>query len=145
MRGNTSSGGAVLKNATVIPQQRAAPVRREVKVRIAVAVPIAHRAAQKFAAQFAQPRRLGNIRKMSFAIPSVQCRRAANEQNIEVAVPVVVEEGAPVPDSLPDVQRSLSGNAPDVIQSRFPRDFAESRDDTRFLSLGNRRGGYSGS
>ena len=65
---------------------------------------------------------MSHIGEMAFAIASVERETGADQKDVQVAVVVVVEEGAAVPDPLEDVNGTRAGDVPAIAQPISCRD-----------------------
>src|SRR5581483_787679 len=126
--------------ACLVVQQQSGAIAADVEIVIAVVVVVADRAAEKMAGELVQPGRLRHIAEMAVSIALVESELGADEQNIEVAVVVVVQEGTAVADGLQNGERTLAWNLPAIIQPGFLGDFAKQQASSAF----DRRGSLTG-
>src|SRR5262245_4963065 len=62
---------------------------------------------------------------MAFAVALIQSAFGADEQDVEVAILVVVQKRAPVADGLENIQGALARDLPAVVESGTRRDSPE--------------------
>src|SRR5438067_1909218 len=72
---------------------------------------------------------------MALSIAAIEREPCADEQDVQVAVVIEVEEGAAVADGLKDIQRALPGNRPAVVEPRAEANLAEG-DSARESAMG---------
>src|SRR5579884_1454065 len=70
---------------------------------------------------------MGYIGKMAVSIASIESRLRPDEEDVEVAVVIVVQQGAAVADGLKDVHRALAGDRPLIAKPRLLGDIHEDR------------------
>src|SRR5688500_2256606 len=103
---------SVLRQPSLVMQQRPAPIRRQVNVRESVVIVVAHRAPEELALQTIETGFLRRIREVALAVALIKGRIRADEEDVEVPVAVVIEERAAVADGLKYVQGPLAGYLP---------------------------------
>lgn len=106
-------------------QQDAAPVCGDVDVLVTVVVVVSHGAAEEVAGELVQSSIVRYFREVALAVSLVERELWPNEQDIEVAVVVVVEQRAPVADGLEDGERTLALHLPLIVQARGVRHIRE--------------------
>src|SRR5690242_19189525 len=92
----------------LIMQQQARPVSTDIDVVVAVTVIIADGAPEEVTGQFVQTRSAGRIDEMPASVSAIERKFGADEEDVEVAVVIVVEECAAIADRLKDIQRALA-------------------------------------
>jgi hypothetical protein len=97
----------VESHSTVIVEEHASLKRSNVHILKTVIVVVAYRAAQKGSRQLIDARARGHVDEMSCAVSAIKLRYSPYQQNIGVAVVVVVEERASISNGLQDVERSF--------------------------------------
>src|SRR5579875_237208 len=101
----------------LVVQQHPTPIRRNVDVHIPIVIVVTHCTAQKMPVQSIQTGLLGDVLEVSFTVIMEEGEGGADEEDIEVAVVIEIEEGASVADGLEDVERSRAGDDPPIIQT----------------------------
>jgi hypothetical protein len=75
--------------------------------------------------QFVQPGFVGDIRKVALAVTFVECQFRPDQQNVEIAVVVVIQKSTAVADGLKDIQRAFTRNFPMIVDPGCLTDFAK--------------------
>ena len=84
----------------LIVEQRSAAIGGQVDVGKAIIIVVAYRAAQEWTGEPIQPGLVSDLGEMAVSIAFVESEFGADEENIQVAVLIVVQEGAAVADGL---------------------------------------------
>src|SRR5687767_8801674 len=101
----------------LVMQQETAAIGREIEVRESVVVVVTNGTAEKMAFERGDPGSFRNIGKAPLAIPPIECKACAYQQNIQVAVVICIEESTAIADGLQDSKRAFTPHLPAIVQS----------------------------
>ena len=138
LRLQAERGRDIMESLAIILQQEGGSIAADINIRLAIVIEIPDRAPQIIAGKLIQPGFFRNVRKISFAIAFVQhqfCGNgvtlaignpAADKENIQESVAVIIQESAAIPDSLKDIERAFSRRGPLIVQARLLPPFPQS-------------------
>ena len=101
------------------------PVLVAASIRVSVVIVIAYRATQKIAFECGNAGFGRDIFEFAFTITPIERRRRSNQQNIQIAIAIVVQKGATISNRPENSQRPLARRRPAIIQTRFLRDITK--------------------